>query len=250
MRVIASFVCILLVGVVFGGAPKTPLPSHVRVFSTWKDNPHCHHTFFAPSAIPLPQGQGYYSNSYIIMHSAWYAPLDNVSIGGGFQMMSVLASLRPRQNALPGFYLALKAGKRIQPGVHVGIYAIGSQLSTDPPFQDTLDTGRKMGAVMAQGTFGTNEAHVTLNFGWGTSKLGFSEKPLFGISAQWRFTEPLAVITENWVLNYGPEPFPIYSGGVRYLHRKLGADAGLVYNEKIAEGFGTVIPYLGFSLRF
>ena len=244
MRSTILFVLCLLSDAALGRSPGSP--SHARIFTTWKDNPHCHHTFFAPSAIPLPQGQGYYSNSYIIMHSAWYAPLDNVSIGGGFQMMS----LRPQQNALPGFYLALKAGKRIQPGVHVGIYAVGSQLSTDPPFQDTLDTGRKMGAVMAQGTFGTNEAHVTLNFGWGTSKLGFSEKPMFGVSAQWRFTEPLAVITENWVLNYGPDPFPIYSGGIRYLHRKLGADAGLVYNEKIAEGFGAVIPYLGFSLRF
>ena len=57
------------------GKPNGGTTAHI--FSTWKDNPHCHHTFFAPTAIPLPQGQGYYSNSYIIMHSAWFAPLDN-----------------------------------------------------------------------------------------------------------------------------------------------------------------------------
>ncbi len=221
-----------------------------HVFSTWKDNPHCHHVFFSPSAIPLEQGQGYYQNSYIIMHSAWFAPLNNVSIGGGFQMMSVLASLRPGQNKLPGYFLAIKGGVRLQPGIHVGIFAIGSQLSSDPPFQDTLDTGRKMGAVIAQATFGTNEAHVTLNFGWGSNKLGFTEKPLFGFSGQWRFIEPMAIVTENWVLNYGPDPFPIYSLGGRFIHRKLGADFGVVYNKHLAEGFGAVIPYIGFALRF
>lgn len=229
--------------------PTAP-PSARRVFSTWKDNPHSHHTLFAPSAIPLPQGQGYYQNSYVIMHSAWFAPLDNVSIGGGFQMMSVLASLRKDQRKLPGYFLAVKGGKRLAPGVWAGLYAIGTQLSSDPPFQDSLDTGRKMGAVLAQCTLGSGEAHATLHLGFGATGIGLTRKPIIGFSAQWRFTEPVAIVTENWVLNYGPEAFPVYTAGVRWIHRKLAADAALVYNKDLGEGFGPVLPYFGFALRF
>ncbi len=230
--------------------PSPEPPSYKRVFSTWKNNPHASHTFFAPSAIPLQQGQGYYQNSYVLMHSAWFAPLNEVSIGGGFQIMSVLASLRPGQKKLPGYFLAMKIGKRLQPGVHAGIYAVGTQLSNDPPFRDSLDTGRKMGAVIGQCTIGTMEAHATLNFGYGVTGIGLTRKPLFGFSAQWRFTEPLAIITENWVLNFGVDAFPVYTLGVRFIHRKLGADAALVYNKDLSEGVGPVLPYFGFSLLF
>ncbi len=231
--------------------PGAPLaPRYRRVFSTWKDNPHSSHVFFSPSAIPLEQGNGYYQNSYVLMHSAWFAPLDNISIGAGFQMMSVLASLRPDQNKLPGGFVALKASKRFQPGIHGGIFVMGSQLSTDPPFADTLDVGRRIATVMAQGTFGTGEAHITINFGYHRTQLGFTEDPQFGISGQWRITEPFAVVTENWWLNFGKEPLPIYSVGGRFIHRKLAADVGLVYNKELAKGFGSVVPYFGFSLRF
>ena len=235
-----------------GSGPWSPQAPgrYTRVFSTWKDNPHSSHSFFAPSAIPLQQGQGYYQNSYVLMHAAWYAPLDNVSVGGGFQMMSVLASLRPDQNKLPGYFLAMKVAKRIQPGVHVSFFAMGSQLSNDPPFADTLDTGSKIGTFIGQATFGTGEANATVHIGYGRTAAGFTEKPLYGFSAQWRFTEPMAIVTENWWLNFGPETFPVYSAGMRFLHRKLAADVAVVYNEELAEGFGAVIPYFGFALRF
>lgn len=227
------------------------MPGHTgHVFSTWKDNPHASHTFLMPTAIPLQQGQGYYQNSYVIMHSAWFAPLENVSVGGGFQMMSVLASLRPGQDKLPGYYLAVRGGARIQPGIHVGLLAIGTQLSSPPKFADTVSVGSRVGALIGQATFGTMEANVTLDLGWCYTRIGFLDKPLFGLAAQWRFTEPLAVVTENWIINLGPEPLPVYTVGMRYIHRKLGADVGLAYNKDLAEGLGPVVPYIGFALRF
>ena len=245
-------ICSLVVGLVvaLSALATAPLPRYKRVFSTWKNNPHASHTFFAPSAIPLEQGQGYYQNSYVLVHSAWFAPLDEVSIGGGFQMMSVLASMRKDQNKLPGYFLSVKGGKRIQPGWWAGVYATGTQLSTDPPFQDSLDTGRKMGAVLAQSTFGTQEAHVTFHAGWGVNGVGFTRRTMFGVSGQWRFTEPMAIVTENWWLSFADDPFPVYSLGMRFIHRDLAADVAVVYNKDLATGFGPVIPYFGFALRF
>ena len=230
------------------GAPL--LPRYRRIFSTWKDNPHSSHVFFSPSAIPLEQGNGYYANSYVLMHSAWFAPLDNISIGAGFQMLSVLASLRPDQNKLPGGFVAVKASKRFQPGIHGGFFVMGSQLSDDPPFADTLQTGKRIGTIMAQATFGTGEAHFTVNVGYHRSMGRFTDDPQFGFSGQWRITEPFALVTENWFLNFGKEVLPIYSLGARFIHRKLAADAALLYNKEIAKGFGSVVPYFGFSLRF
>lgn len=246
-----SCLALLLAGEALAAYPAAPLsPRYRRVFSTWKDNPHSSHVFFSPSAIPLEQGNGYYQNSYVIMHSAWFAPLDNISIGGGFQMMSVLASLRPDQNKLPGGFLALKASKRFQPGIHAGMFIMGSQLSTDPPFADTLDTGKQIGTIMAQATFGTGEAHFTINVGYHRSLGHFTDDPQFGFSGQWRITEPFALVTENWFLNFGKEMIPIYSAGGRFIHRKLAADVAVVYNKEIAKGFGSVVPYFGFALRF
>jgi hypothetical protein len=184
------------------------------------------------------------------MHSAWYAPLDNISIGGGFQMLSVLASLRPDQNKLPGGFLAIKASKRLQPGIHAGVFIMGTQLSTDPQFADTLKTGKQLSTFMGQATFGTGEAHFTINIGYHRSNGHFTDDPQFGFSGQWRITEPFALVTENWFLNFGKEVLPIYSLGGRFIHRKLAADAALVYNKEIAKGFGSVVPYFGFSLRF
>ncbi len=247
---------LLLLGLVTGNevlaiSPGAPLaPRYRRIFSTWKDNPHSSHVFFSPSAIPLEQGNGYYSNSYILMHSAWYAPMNNISIGAGFQMMSVLASLRTDQDKLPGGFIAIKATKRFQPAIHAGVFIMGSQLSTAPTFADTLKVGNRIGTFMAQATFGTGEAHVTVNLGYHRAMGRFTDDPQFGLSGQWRITEPFALVTENWWLNFAGKPLPIYSAGCRFIHRKLAADVALVYNKELAKGFGSLIPYFGFSLRF
>jgi len=78
--------------------PGTGDGTKKKLKGSWKPNAHASHTFFAPSAIPMEHGQGYYENSYVIQHSAWYAPEDHFSIGAGFQMLSVITSLRVRGN--------------------------------------------------------------------------------------------------------------------------------------------------------
>src|SRR5262245_12760455 len=67
-------------------------PSAPQLRGQWKPNLHASHTFFGPSAINMEQGQGYYQNSYVLVHSAWFAPLNNVSVGGGFQLVSLVNS--------------------------------------------------------------------------------------------------------------------------------------------------------------
>ncbi|HMU13855.1 MAG: hypothetical protein JST41_11370 [Bacteroidetes bacterium] len=247
-RSIASVIGVLVVASVIASGPGAP--RYKRLFRTWKDNPHASHTFFTPSAIGLPRGNGYYQNNYVLMHSAWFAPLDGLSIGAGFQMMTVLASMRKGQDKLPGGFVALKANKRFWPGVHGGLFVMGSQLSTKPSIGDTASLGNRIATVMAQATFGTAECHVTISAGSHYTMGRFTEDPQFGISGQWRFTEAWGVVSENWLLDLGLKKMPICSAGIRFYHRKLAADVAAVYNKDLAKGFGPVIPYFGFALRF
>ena len=44
-------------------------------------NPHATRYFFAPSAIPLKKGEGYFQNAYIIVNSVQIGITDNFSMG-------------------------------------------------------------------------------------------------------------------------------------------------------------------------
>jgi hypothetical protein len=225
-------------------APHAP-----QLRGQWKKNLHASHTFFGPSAINMEQGQGYYQNSYVLVHSAWFAPLNNVSVGGGFQLVSLVNSFR--ENARPAtVFVAVKGGAKVNSVMHVGVFAIGGQLTDKPPFLDTVDVDYKIGAFMAQFTLGTPDMHATFSAGWGATRLGLTEEPLFGLSGQIRVIDRLAIVTENWMLRFGREAFSIYTLGGRFLHRKLGADLGIVYNARLKDEFAPIIPYLGFALRF
>jgi len=230
-------------------SPGTGAGTKKKLKGYWKPNPHASHTFFAPSAIPMEHGEGYYQNSYVIQHSAWFAPEDHFSIGAGFQMLSIITALRG-QGKLPAYFLALKAGARINPDLCVGIFGITQQFTDNPPFSDQASTDYRVSSLCAQVTYGSLNRHITFSGGWGYTALGWTKDPMIGIGGQWRVIEQLAIITENWMLKFGKEPYSIYTLGARFLHRKLGADLGLVYNSHLAETFAPVVPYIGFSLKF
>lgn len=50
----------------------------------WFPNPHSTRYFFAPSALPLRKGEGYYQNAYIFVNSASIGVTDHFMMGGGF----------------------------------------------------------------------------------------------------------------------------------------------------------------------
>ena len=232
-----------------GTTPDRTDGTKKKLSGSWKPNQHASHTFFAPSAIPLEQGEGYYQNNYVIQHSAWFAPERHFSIGAGFQMLSLITSISS-EGKLPAYFLAMKAGAKLNPDLHVGVYGVIQQFSSNPPFNDSLATDYKVATVCAQVTYGSLNRHITISGGLGHTAAGWTHDPVIGISGEWRVIERMSIITENWLLKFGSEPYSIYTVGVRFLHRKLAADGGLVYNQKLAEDFSPVVPYIGFALRF
>lgn len=230
-------------------APPLLPDNPIRLRGSWKENLHASHTFFGQSAIPLPKGQGYYQNNYIIMHSAWYAPLENVSIGGGFQMLSLVNSLR-ESGKLPAYFLAMKASTEMGGGVHVGVFGVGAQLSNGALLEDTLALRGRIGVVAGQVTIGSPDVHVTLSVGWGATQDGLTHDPVLGLSGQVRIIERMALITENWSFRFNERPLNVYTVGARFLTNKLGADGGLLYSPQFNKDVSPVVPYVGFALRF
>lgn len=48
----------------------------------WFPNPHSTRYFFAPSALPLSKGEGYYQNAYIFVNSVSVGVTDHFTMGG------------------------------------------------------------------------------------------------------------------------------------------------------------------------
>ncbi|MFT3885922.1 MAG: hypothetical protein QM724_10980 [Flavobacteriales bacterium] len=231
------------------GHRKPPVPgTPLRLRGSWAENKHATHTLFGPSALPLKPGQGYYQNNYIVMHSAWFAPVEHVTIGAGFQMLSVIASLSGT-GRLPAYFAAIKAGTEIG-GVHAGIFAAGAQLSNGALVQDTASLRGRIGLAAGQVTVGTPDAHVTVTLGWGATREGLTDDPVVGISGQVRVIERMALVSENWSFQFGGQPFRVYTLAARFLTNNLGADGGLLYSAQFAKDVSPVLPYIGFALRF
>lgn len=212
----------------------------------WPEDLHASHTFFAPSAWPLEQGHGYYQNSYLLMHSAWYAPLKGVSIGGGFELTSMVSSIRNKERN-PGFFLGMKMSTEVGGGVHVGVVAIGASFSHGAFASEEEALPDRVGIVAAQVTAGAEDTHGTFSFGWGATADGLTDDPLFGFSGQVRVMDRLAIVTENWLLRFGKEPLNIYSLGARFLHRRLAFDGGLIHNKQFVGKLSPLMPYVGFA---
>lgn len=50
----------------------------------WFRNPNSTRYFFAPSALPLRKGEGYYQNAYVFVNSVSVGVTDHFTMGGGF----------------------------------------------------------------------------------------------------------------------------------------------------------------------
>ncbi len=61
--------------------------------SLWFKNPHATRHLFAPTAIPLKRGEGYYQNIYIVGNMFNVGMLDNLSVGGGFDFITMFSSI-------------------------------------------------------------------------------------------------------------------------------------------------------------
>ena len=227
--------------------PVHPLLPRRRL-GGWDDNQHGMHYLLGPSAVRMDQGEGYYQNAYMLLHQAYYAPVDGFAIGGGFQALSVVRALGGYNE--PIAFVALRGSGVVGDGVYAGAFAIGAHLGKAAPFDEVDASLENIGLFAGQMTIGTPDLQFTASFGWGAYAEGLTEHPLYGLGALVRVGARVAIVSENWSLPFGPEPVRLYSYAGRLMYRKFSADAGFVVSKEFEDFFVLGVPFVGMALHF
>ncbi len=176
-------------------------------------NPHPTRYFFAPSAIQLERGEGYYQNAYVLANSVQVGVTDHFSMGGGI-VIPVL------------FFLTPKFGYKVAKNVY-----LGGGLLVAASFIPDMHFG--LGVGYGSITLGSKEYNFTLNAGWGFSKAEtynsqtqtsdykwkYAKKPMFSINGAVRVAPKLSLITENWIFATEQYTYDSYTGTDTYESR-------------------------------
>ncbi len=215
----------------------------------WFKNPNCTRYLFAPSAMALKKGEGYYQNIYGVGNAFNYGLSNAVSIGGGL--------------AGPvGVYLNTKAGFKVVKNVHVAVGALFGN-SFFPLDGDNFGVGMAFGVI----TLGSYDHNLTFGASYGFKNSGgetsLFQRPIFVANGTARIGEKFALVTENWIANIHGDPFErgfssnsdhydtFFSYAFRYMGQTSTLDAGFLNTPALIEmGWYIGIPYIGFVFRF
>jgi len=150
------------------------------------NNPNATRYFFAPSAIPLDKGSGYYHNAYLLSNSANVGITKNFSFGGG-----VIIPLL--------FYTTPKVGFKVKKNLYVGAGVIAA--TTIIP--DALISG---GIPFGLVTVGNLENNITLGAGygfiWNEGDYQSTDKPIVTLNGMIRISNRIQLVSENWFIPY------------------------------------------------
>ncbi len=202
----------------------------------WFPNPNATRYFFAPSAINLEKGEGYYQNVYVILNMVNYGITDWLSIGGGFEFISTFSSLTGEGS--PIAFITPKVGFPVGEKVHLGAGFLGGFF-----VEETA------GMFYGLGTYGSHDKNLSLGLGWGFVGGEFQENPFITVSGMLRTGRKFSLVTENWFVPVDGY-YGIISYGGRFFGPKMSVDVGFLNNLDIIEFLPIGIPYVDFVLKF
>ncbi|HEY0042069.1 MAG TPA: hypothetical protein VGB71_15465 [Flavisolibacter sp.] len=195
----------------------------------WSPNPRPTNYFFWPSAINLKKGEGYYQNNMLFLNSAHYGITDNISVGGGVELLTLFSGT-------PVLFFTPKITFPVGKNFHTGG---GLLLFTVP------DEG-SAGFLYGSATMGSIEHNLSGSVGFGFAGSEFASTPLLNISGMTRVSRKLMLMSENWIIPVPDEVFTAFSFGIRFLGDKIAADVGLIFSPEA----GVPFPIGGFSVKF
>lgn len=189
--------------------------------------------FFSPSAINMKKGDGYYQNTWFSFHSFNYAVSDYVTLGGGFEMFSLLLG-RPIITLTPKVSIPINKNWHVGAGV-LYLNMLGSGVSSNG-----------LTTVYGNITYGNNKSNISINAG---TSLDYPGKPVLTINGFHQISPKFGFMTENWLTPTNESYYNIYTLGGRIIGRKNCFDFGLITNPDIAK-FILGIPFLSYTLKF
>ncbi|MBI3946065.1 MAG: hypothetical protein HY321_09115 [Armatimonadetes bacterium] len=204
--------------------------SSVKDGEYWHPNPSGTRLFFAPTGRTLRRGEGYFSDTMLLLPSAAYGFTDRLSLAGGM-------SLVPGIGANQLIYLIPRVAIISKRNTSV---AAGALLLTQASWWRDRDQGDVIGGWHAAATLGGPYRSVTAGVAVGLP----NSRAALMLGGEYRLTSRLMLVTENWLVGQSE---PITSIGVRMLNEKVSTTFG-VYRVG-AGGDSVAIPYLDFTIR-
>jgi len=204
---------------------------------------HASRYLFAPSAIPLRKGEGYYQNIMFLMNGAHVGITDRFSVGGGVMVPF-------------GFFGTVKYGVQVDKNVHVAIGGIGVTTF----FGIGVGVGCGFGSV----TLGNRFTNISFTAGYGGIATGsdweVTKRPIANIGGMVRLAPAVSLVSENWFIptqqynSYNGTTtnsyYPLYSLGFRFGAGHSSFDVAALSIGSYSEGNAFVIPYLAYAYRF
>lgn len=190
---------------------------------------------YSPSAFMLERGEGYLSQTQLLFTSVAYGQTDHLTVGVGTSLPFLFSFGGEGMN----FTGTVKAGGSLTEHLHLAVGAQGLLLPS---------SAVSVGFLFGTATLGTPDAHLSLSAGppfladAGDGALGGL---IYTVSGALRLSDGIALVTENWIIPGGDEPFNVYSGAVRFMGQRLAVDAGLV----LLEGVPVALPWIDFTWR-
>lgn len=209
----------------------------------WFENPNASRYLLSSSAIPMEKKTGYYQNTWIFVNSFGYAFTRNLSLSGGFEIISLLAE----GDGPYAFYLNPKASFKVAKNLYLG----GTILYANT-FR-TIDEFGGLATLNGSFTYGNMNNNITATVGWGSADGEFSAQPLITISGMARVSKRIGLISENWMVpNAGDNEgyYGVFSYGIRFLGEKIAIDLAFLNNKDIASEIIIGIPWLDFVVNF
>ncbi|TVR14695.1 MAG: hypothetical protein EA391_12355 [Balneolaceae bacterium] len=201
----------------------------------WYPNPQATRYFFAPNAIGLDKGKGYYQNTWIFFNNVNYGVSNNFSIGGGLVPMFLFGISSTPVWILPKVTLPVSEDK-----FHIGAGAmLGGLVGTESDL---------IGLFYGVSTIGNRDRNLTVGLGYGYGGGEVSTTPLINVSGMLRTGRRVYLISENYFI---PEAgvAGIVSFGVRWSSESLAVDFGL-FSPLDDAGDIIGIPWLGVTIPF
>lgn len=208
------------------------IPGSDAAEGAWPGDPNRTRYLYSPTGFMLRAGEGYLSQSELIVTTAMYGVTDHLTLGIGSSIPFWFGGYVP-------LVATVKAGGSPAEWLHL---AGGAQVATVLGADETF----AVGLLFATVTLGSEDLNLGVSGGrpWAATS-GDTEVGswVFSVSGNWRVGRSIALVTENWLVPVDGKTEVVDSLAVRFIGERLAVDAGFIF--KIGEPYP--IPWLDFT---
>ena len=201
----------------------------------WHENPQSTRYLFAPNALGIKKGTGYYQNTWILFNNVNYGVTNNFSIGAGTVPLFLFGA-----SATPFWIMPKLSIPVANDLVHLSAGAlVGGVIGAD---------GGSGGLLYGTGTVGDTDKNATIGLGYAYGGGEISSTPVVNISGMYRTGRSIYLVSENYFVP-DTDAGGLVSFGVRWAPENFAVDFALL---RPLEDLGSFvgIPWLGLTIPF